>query len=120
MKFFKFSDMKLEEKLERTPLIFFILFLVPEICVKRSAKWHQKWFTYCQNFSETLAKRAIFVISLGSGQLANYEIRYNLAITCNNQLKLCGQKVLQKRHKCIKVFVVKATVSAPFHTLYGY
>ena len=33
-------------------------------------------------------------MSLGSGQLANYEINYNLAITCNNQLKLCGLKVL--------------------------
>ena len=38
------------------------------------------------------------MISLGSSQLANYEISYNLAITCNNQLTLCGQKVLQKRH----------------------
>ena len=33
-------------------------------------------------------------MSIGSGQLANYEIIYNLAITCNNQVKLCGQKVL--------------------------
>ena len=41
-----------------------------------------------------LVKRAIFVMSLGSGQLANYEINYNLAINCNNQLKICGQKVL--------------------------
>ena len=58
------------------------------------------------------------MISLGSGQLANYEISYNLAITCNDQLKLSGQKVLQKRHKCIKVFVVKATVSVPRFILY--
>ena len=33
-------------------------------------------------------------VKLKDGQLANYEINYNLAITCNNQLKLCGQKVL--------------------------
>ena len=58
------------------------------------------------------------MISLGSGQLANYEISYNLAITRNDQLKLGGQKVLQKRHKCIKVFVVKATVSVPRFILY--
>ena len=58
------------------------------------------------------------MISLGSGQLANYEISYNLAITCNDQLKLSGQKVLQKRHKCIKAFVVKATVSVPRFILY--
>ena len=52
-------------------------------------------------FGETLAKRVIFVMSLGSGQLANYEISYSSAITCIqficitcNQLKLCRQKVL--------------------------
>ena len=119
MKFFKFSDMKLEEKLERTPFIFFyIISSSRDIVLKEVQNGTKSGSPIVKILVKLWQKGAIFVISLGSGQLANYEISYNLAITYSNQLKLCGQKVLQKRHKSIEVFVIKATVSVPRFILY--
>ena len=58
MKFLKFSDMKLEEKLERTPLIFFyIISSSRDIVLKEVQNGTKSGSTYCQNFSETLAKK---------------------------------------------------------------
>ena len=75
--------------MERTPFLD-VFSSSKGISVQRCVKWHQKWFNYRRNFVEN---GEIYDVIRFACQKANYEINYNLLITCNNQMKLYRQKV---------------------------
>ena len=94
MKIFILSYESTRKTRKNTVDHFLISFLVPEVSaskeVQNGTRTSSPIVEFWQNFAEN---GEICDVTRFTCQLANYEISYDLSISCNNRMKLSRQKV---------------------------